>query len=80
MYSCEWCTDIKEFRKTAINQSAGDLHTFLKGEAYEYLVIDARTVRKFGENKTNEEIQELVESNLFKPIHQQQGILVFSIT
>ncbi|MBW2981157.1 hypothetical protein KY360_07110 [Candidatus Woesearchaeota archaeon] len=79
MFSCEWCSDIKSYRKTAINNTASELNSWLKGKKYSHLVIDGRTIRKFGINETNTKLGELVSSQLFNPIHQAAGIVVLEV-
>ena len=79
MYSCEWCEGNKEYRETAINRSGTDLNKWLKTNNYEYLVIDGRTVRKFGVDKVNEKLLELTASNAFRPVYNDMGLVVLQI-
>jgi len=79
MFNCGWCSDINSYRETAINRTASELNPWLKSRGYSYLVIDGRTVRKFGLNETNEKVRELVDSKLFQPVHQSAGIIIVNI-
>jgi len=79
MYSCIWCEDINKYKETAINKSGAELNSWLKIRGYQYLIIDGRTVRKFGSNETNNKVNELLSSNLFKPVHQTNGAFILKI-
>ncbi len=76
-FICFWCDDIKEFKTTGANQTAEEIHSFLKSRDYEYLVIDGRYAQKYGADETNTKLQELAESGLFRPIFQSQGAVIF---
>ncbi|MBN1157008.1 hypothetical protein JXA85_05295 [Candidatus Woesearchaeota archaeon] len=78
-YSCEWCPDIDEYRKTAFDRTAVELNSWLKSKKYEYLLIDGRTLRNFGINETTIKAQELVSSDLFIPVKQSESFLALRV-
>ena len=88
-YSCDWCQEVKDFREDILNKDAKQLHTFLKGREYQYLVINPRMDAKylsgsFGENKTTELLpqryKEIMASPLFTPVYQKENLfLVFQV-
>lgn len=78
-YSCDWCSEVIEFRKTATNKTASELNTWLKRHKYEYMILSGSTAKKLGVNKTNEKLQELASSNLFVPAHQTKDFFAFKV-
>ena len=54
MYSCDWCPDVIEFRKSTINKTPEEIHNFLKKEQYEYAIIDAHYAEKYGANENKD--------------------------
>jgi len=79
MFSCEWCFGVKEYQTTAINRTASELNSWLKKEKYSYLVVDGKTLKKFGLDDANNKIKELIDSNLFKPVHQSEGMIILGV-
>ncbi len=79
MYSCEWCKDSLEYRKTSINQSPTDLHQWLNQKEYQYVLIDQRAVRKFGLEMVNEKVQGLLDSRLFSMVHSTQTLVLLRV-
>jgi len=79
MYTCHWCQDVRDYMQNGFNQSAQQTHGWFKKSDYEYLVIDAQTVKKFGANESNKKLQELAASGLFQPVFQNQGAIIFKI-
>jgi hypothetical protein len=83
-YNCFWCKDEMEFRKQAFNKSADEIHLFIKSRGYEYAVISATDIDKYGLNKTNEKLQEFMQSDnfflVYPPDKQITGIAVFRVT
>ena len=79
MFSCRWCEDVLEYRKTGFNDSAQETHNWLKAQNYEYLVIDGRSAQTFGAEETNTKLQELNQSGLFQVVLQNQGAVIFKI-
>jgi hypothetical protein len=43
------------------------------------MIIDGQTVKKFGANESNAKIRDIAQSELFKPVFQNQGAIIFSI-
>jgi hypothetical protein len=78
-FSCVWCDENVEFKKTAINQSANDLHSWLKGQEYEYLVLGGQEAMEYGVDTLNTKVNELASSNLFQPVHQTQSVIFFKL-
>jgi len=78
-FTCYWCEDIMEFKKTAVNKSASDLNTFLKSKDYDYVIIGGRFAKKYGINETNSKVQGFMQSGLFNPVFQNQGTIIFKI-
>jgi len=85
-YSCAWCKDVYDFKQDAINSSVDELHSWLKRKGYEYVIISGRTYIELGAKYGNEtqqlvdiKINEMVNSNLFQPVYQSQGAVVFGV-
>lgn len=78
-FTCAWCEDVVEFKKIAINKTAEELHNWLKENKYEYLTIGGQESREFGSDVVNNKMQEIGASNLFQPVYQTKGVIVFKI-
>ncbi len=84
--TCLWCEEILDFRETLLEQTATELHTFLKQQQYEYLVLnydmDFKYAKgKYGEEKTKalltQRYNEISHSAaLFTPIYQKENLFV----
>ncbi|HII16622.1 TPA: hypothetical protein HA361_01790 [Candidatus Woesearchaeota archaeon] len=87
MYSCEWCAPVREMRRNLFGVDAGSLHSFLKDQGYEYMVVGGMSVRQLSEvhgvNETaaflNSVISTMAGSSMITPVHQTQGMTLFSI-
>jgi len=79
MYTCHWCDDIRAYQKNGFNESVQNTYDWLKLNNYEYLIIDGQTVRRFGIDESNNKIREFTESELFQPVFQNQGAIIFKI-
>lgn len=79
MYTCHWCGDVRGYMENGFNQSAQETYNWMKSRGYKHLIVDGQTVRKFGFNRSNEKIQELVSSGLFQPAFQNGGAVIFKI-
>ena len=79
MFSCRWCSDVLEYRKTGFNDSSQETYNWLKAQNYEYLIIDGRSAQTFGAEETNTKLQELIQSGLFQVVLQNQGAVIFKI-
>ncbi|MBI3034775.1 hypothetical protein HYY71_00485 [Candidatus Woesearchaeota archaeon] len=78
-FICFWCDDIKSFKNTAINQSASKINSFLKTRSYKFLVIDGQFARKYGMNKTNSKVSELLGSGMFKSVYGTGGFVFLEV-
>ena len=87
MYSCAWCKETKELRENIQNINATYLHSWLKTNRYEYIIISGMTYSylngQIGENKTIEIFSDLPNnmgsSGLFRPDHQTNGMVLFKV-
>ena len=79
MYTCHWCEDVKGYMKNGFNQTAEEHYRWLKSRDYEYLAIDGQTARQFGLNETNQKINDIASSNLFRIAYNQQGLLLLNV-
>ncbi len=77
--TCAWCDDIKEFQKNGINESASGISSFLKSKGYKYLVIEGQFAIRYGINETNNKLNDILSSGLFKPVYQTNGAIVFQV-
>ena len=86
-YSCSWCDNVMKFRENILDKDIDELHSFLKRENYKYIVISGMSYRdfsgKFGENKTNEAINNLLvdiqNTAKFSIAHQTKGALILKV-
>ncbi|MBT4541079.1 phospholipid carrier-dependent glycosyltransferase [Candidatus Woesearchaeota archaeon] len=68
-----WIPEIEQFRKNVAGMDANDVHTFLKSNQYEYLIIDTQCLKKpYNSTFANERIQQLMSSGLFNPVQGTQ--------
>ncbi len=79
MYTCHWCSDIRDYQKNGFNETAQENYNWLKSKGYEYLIIDGQTAQRFGAEETSMKLQELASSGLFKIKLQNQGAIIFEI-
>jgi len=90
LYSCKWCPEIIEFRNEGIlNKSADEIHSFLVGQGYEYLIMDGMSYKylkkyyhyneTYLEKALPAKAQEFVQSGKFEPVFQSQGGIVFKL-
>lgn len=84
-YSCLWCEEVLDFRNQIIYQDADALHTFLKSQGYEYLVLNGRMDSRyfgktFGENATTtllpQRYNEILNSRKFVPVYQKENLFL----
>jgi hypothetical protein len=78
-FTCHWCEDIHDFQKTGFNESAEKTYNWLKSKNYDYIVVDGQTSRKFGANETNNKIQSFINSNQFRHVFNNNGLIIFGI-
>ncbi|MBI2653357.1 hypothetical protein HYX02_00960 [Candidatus Woesearchaeota archaeon] len=79
-YICSWCEDEREFKKIVMNKTAQDINSFLKSKGYQYMIIDGQFARKYGANETNNKLNEISQSNLFKPVFGNNAFILLQIT
>jgi len=86
-YSCEWCDNIVKFRENILDKDINQLHSFLKSNTYEYIIISGMSYKylgtEFGENKTKELVDSLLtniqDSTKFTMAHQTKGAIIFKV-
>ncbi len=83
--SCIWCEGVLSFRENILERTGGELHTFLKQQKYEYLVLNygmdfKYTKGKYGEEKTKALLEqrytEVFKHGLFEPVYQKENMFV----
>jgi len=79
MYTCHWCSDVRDYQKNGFNETAQENYNWLKDKGYEYLIVDGQTAQRLGAEETNRKIQELASSGLFRIKLQNQGAVLFEI-
>ena len=79
-YTCVWCEDIANFKKSGFNLSAEDTREWLLQNGYTYLIIDGQTAQRFGANETNAKIQGLLQTAKFTPVMQNSGIIILALS
>lgn len=78
-FICSWCSEVREYQRIGFNQTAEQNHNWLRKGQYKYVVIDGQASRKFGANETNNKIQEFINSNRFKGVFGNNGIIIFEV-
>ncbi len=83
--SCLWCQEVIDFRKDILHQDAVSLHTFLKQQGYEYIILNGNMDRKmftsqFGVNETEKMLpqryDEIQKSSLFKSAYYKENMFL----
>jgi len=83
--SYAWETSVIKFKDESINKTPADINSFLKRWGYEYIIIDAHCIEKFGQNETNAKLQEIATSPLYFQIAypsqetQPKGAFIFKV-
>ncbi|MBW2993307.1 hypothetical protein KY317_01905, partial [Candidatus Woesearchaeota archaeon] len=72
LYSCEWCTEVIEFKKEVPNTPVEETHEWLKNQGYSYAMIDEYYAEKNGLNETIKMMDDMISSNKFTLIYQPQ--------
>ena len=84
-YSCALCQDLVTIRSELLDKDAAQLHTFLKNNNYEFLVLNGRMdyaylSSEFGENNTKELLpkryDEIQTSGLFTPVYMKENLFI----
>jgi hypothetical protein len=88
-FTCLWCKDEIEFRKSYLHEGPDFTYQFMKKHNYKYLIFDAKShifLKKKIEAQgldvgtfLNDKLQEIGNSGLFKPVYQNQGGVVFEV-
>ncbi|MBI2139344.1 hypothetical protein HYU14_00350 [Candidatus Woesearchaeota archaeon] len=85
-FSCQWCSEVVEFRKGLLEKNISEAYPWLKQQNYEYVMVDGMTVKNFQAqygNATaqlvNQKISEIASSGKFQPAFQNQGVVVFKV-
>ncbi|MFH0979288.1 MAG: hypothetical protein V1837_08395 [Candidatus Woesearchaeota archaeon] len=72
MYSTKgWDPQQIDFANIALNKSVTEIHDFIAARNYDYMIIDSTCVDKFGINKTNDALHELLQTNTFSLVYPQ---------
>ena len=79
MYTCQWCDDIRDYKKSRFNETAEETHDWLKSKGYQYLIIDGQTFSKYGSNQSIKKLQDITSSGLFNPVFNNDGAIIFKI-
>ena len=79
-FTCHWCEDVNSFQKNGFNKSIEETYNWLKTKDYNFIVIDGQTAKKFGINETNKKLQDIISFGKFKPVFQNNGVLLFEVT
>lgn len=79
MHTCHWCANIQEYQQNGFNQTTEHNYNWLKREKYRYVIVDGQTARKFGANETNIKVQEMIASNKFVPVFNNNGLVILEI-
>ena len=79
MFTCHWCSNIRDYMDNNFNDTAQDTHSWLKNNEYEYIILDGQTAKWLGQEATNNKIKSLGESGLFKPVFQNQGAIILQV-
>jgi len=83
--SYRWEPAVRNFKDEAINKTPEQIHSFLRRWGYEYIVIDAHCIEKFGQNETNIKLQEIATSPLYFQLAyptqeaQPRGAFIFKV-
>jgi len=75
-FICHWCKEEKEYQRLGFKETSEQNYNWLKKEQYNYLIIDGQTARKFGDNETNDKLNDLLNSGLFRPVHNTGGFIL----
>jgi len=75
-FICHWCKEVRDFRKNGFFEPADSIHSWLRSNNYGYIIIDGQATRKYGINETNNKLNELLNSGLFKPVYGTSGFIL----
>ena len=75
-FVCGWCEAEAKYRETGLDDTPAEMSAWMKRNGYEYLIIGGLEVRKFGQNRTVNKINELATSGFFEIAYQTSGAIV----
>ena len=75
-FVCGWCEAVAKYRETGLDDTPAEMSAWMKRNGYEYLIIGGLEVRKFGQNRTVNKINELATSGFFEIAYQTSGAIV----
>ncbi len=78
-FICSWCGEVSDYKSKGFNQTSEENYNWLKRGQYNYVVIDGQAARRFGFNETNHKVQSLIGSSRFKPVFNNNGIIIFGV-
>ncbi|TKJ17343.1 hypothetical protein CEE44_02300 [Candidatus Woesearchaeota archaeon B3_Woes] len=86
-YSCEWCSNVIDFRKNILDKNLTQVYNFLKTNKYQYIVISGLSYkhlgRQYGENKTKTSFDNLFKnlqnSTRFESSYQTQSVIILKV-
>lgn len=78
-FICNWCNDVRDYQSKGFNQTIEQNYDWLKKDQYKFVIIDGQAARKFGANETNKKLQELINSIKFKPVFNNDGMIIFEV-
>jgi len=78
-FICHWCDDVIEYKKSGFNESIDQNYDWLNKGQYEYIIVDGQTASRFGAEETNNKVQELINSDKFSIVFNNEGMVIFQI-
>lgn len=87
MFDCDWCIENIEFRKGFVNKTPYQTYNFLKGQGYEYFILDSMSLKTYnaqlGDDTQNIILEKFQEyTNLvdkYKIVFQNQGGVILKV-
>ncbi|MFH1511078.1 MAG: DUF6541 family protein [Candidatus Woesearchaeota archaeon] len=79
-----WDPEQRDYQQTVLNKSVHDIHLFLSGKGYDYMILDSSCVEYLGLNATNNLLTEMVSSDNYRLIYpfqqdQQSTTFIFQL-
>lgn len=75
-FVCHWCKEVNDYQRTGFSQTSQQNYNWLKKERYNYMIIDGQAARIYGPNETNNKINELLNSGLFRQVYATGGFVL----
>jgi len=79
MYQCTWCDSERDFSQSSLNNTAQQIHDWLRGHNYQYTMLDSSCVIYFGLNATNQRLQEMSASGGFTPAYSSESAIILKV-